>query len=491
MAERPSTPEGAQPEDLAAMLAQFFTESADNPEIVAALKQMGIDPENPQVMAAMTQQVKSMFDPVSGPPVTEVALTTARQTVAMASTDPSARRDRVLGDTEQRAVAEAVTVASLWLDPVTTLVPSQGRGRAWSRAEWVEATMPQWHTIVQPVAAGVSRAIGAAMTEQFSALGELDERDLAELGLPEIPGLTSGDGPLDLSALASGLAAPMEQASSQMFAAVTGQAVGALGIDVVTGTEVILPITSSADIALLPTNIESFAEGLGIDAGQVRLYLAVREAARSRLYAGAPWLGPLILAAVQDYARSISIDTDAISSAIADAMSQAEGGSGAMELQDPAAIARHLQGKLFAPTPTPAGVAALARLETLLALTEGWVDVVTDRATAAHLPQAGALNEAIRRRRLGGPAQRTFSGLVGLDLTPRRLRDAANLWAALEADGGADQRDAPWAHPDLAPTAADLDDPLGFVERMRAGRTASDMDAALDALLRGEDPATS
>jgi len=72
---------------------------------------------------------------------------------------------------------------------------------------------------------------------------------------------------------------------------------------------------------------------------------------------------------------------------------------------------------------------------------------------------------------------------VGLELRPRRLRDAANLWAALEAKHGAAARDAAWGHPDVAPTAADLDDPLGYVER--AGQpSGDDVDAALNQILR-------
>ena len=97
-----------------------------------------------------------------------------------------------------------------------------------------------------------------------------------------------------------------------------------------------------------------------------------------------------------------------------------------------------LQGRMFAPQHSPAQQAALARLETLLALVEGWVDVVTERATRDHLPQADALGEAVRRRRAtGGPAEKAFGALVGLELRPRRLRDAANLFAALEDSGGA------------------------------------------------------
>ena len=95
-------------------------------------------------------------------------------------------------------------------------------------------------------------------------------------------------------------------------------------------------------------------------------------------------------------------------------------------------------------------------------------------ATADRLPTAVALREAVRRRRAaGGPAEQTFATLVGLELRPRRLRDAATLWAAVRAQRGAAGRDAVWAHPDLVPSSDDLDDPMGFVAR---GNGVDDMD---------------
>jgi hypothetical protein len=53
----------------------------------------------------------------------------------------------------------------------------------------------------------------------------------------------------------------------------------------------------------------------------------------------------------------------------------------------------------------------------------------------------------------------------------------------LESRGGVAARDGAWAHPDVAPTSADLDDPLGFVDRFTSVGPKDEMDAALDALL--------
>ena len=150
------------------------------------------------------------------------------------------------------------------------------------------------------------------------------------------------------------------------------------------------------------------------------------------------------------------------------------------------AMQEALQGGLFEPQQTPDQTAALERLETTLAHVEGWVDEVGGQATAERMPDASKLQEAIRRRRAaGGPAEETFSALVGLELRPRRLRDASTLWGSLRSRQGNEARDAVWAHPDLLPTASDLDDPLGFREEIADVPEISDedFDKALGELL--------
>ena len=146
------------------------------------------------------------------------------------------------------------------------------------------------------------------------------------------------------------------------------------------------------------------------------------------------------------------------------------------------------------PQRTPAQDQALEKLETALALVEGWVDELTASATEKLLPSAAALRETVRRRRAtGGPAEHAFASLVGLELRPRRLREAATLWASLKEERGIEGRDAIWQHPDLLPTAEDLDDPKGFSERRKLAEASdTEVDDALAKLLDGgfDEPAT-
>jgi putative hydrolase len=452
----PTDPDEPDEPDLAAMLASLFG-GVDNPEVASALAAMGIDKMDRDTMAIIGAQLKSMFssDPVE-PFNVELATDVARKSVA-------AEGDSVVGDVARREVEQAVEVAHLWIDAVTDLPAPAGAVHAWSRAEWVDQTMPMWRELVEPVAAGVSTAVVAAMRSQMGRLEEGED-------FPAIPGLPAG---IDPSAVMGQVEPMLARMSGTMFGVQVGQAVGALAGTLVSGTDVGLPLVPGHGVALLPANIATFAEGLEVDLTEVRLYLAVREAARVRLFAEVAWLGPQLVAAVQAYARDISIDTEGIETALQ-----------SIDPSDPDAMQSALSNSLFTPEPSPAQRAALVQLETYLALLEGWVAVVADRATSKHLPHPAALDEAVRRQRASaGPAGQIFSQLVGLELHPRRLRDAANLWAALEAKGGASARDSAWAHPDVAPTAADLDDPLGYVDRFMSRGTRDEMDAALDAML--------
>src|SRR5262249_23750295 len=157
------------------------------------------------------------------------------------------------------------------------------------------------------------------------------------------------------------------------------------------------------------------------------------------------------------YGRGISIDTSAI-----------EEGMRGLDPTNLESMQDAMNGGLFDLEQTPAQQAALTRLETVLALVEGWVDEVVGQATEKAMPQAPALREAVRRRRAtGGPAEATVATLVGLGLRPRRVRDASALFGALRAAEGPAARDAVWIHPGSLPTSADLDDPLAYAERTR------------------------
>ncbi len=378
---------------------------------------------NPGDLGAAFQQLGQMLSFDGGPVNWELAKDIARQTVVAEPAEGKAK-DRSVSGAERSAVAEAVRLADLWLDSATEFPSGAGTAVAWSRAEWIEATLPVWKELVDPVAERVGNAMGGVLPEEMQSMA----------------------GPL---------MGVMRSMGGAMFGTQIGQALGALAAEVVGSTDVGLPLAPAGKAALLPQNVAEFGEGLSVPVEEVRLYLALREAAHQRLFAHVPWLRAHLFGAVEAYARGIKVDT-----------SRMEELMGRIDPENPEALQEALSNGLLQPEDTPAQKAALARLETALALVEGWVDAVVHAAAEPHLPQAGALRETLRRRRAtGGPAEQTFATLVGLELRPRRLRDASRLWASLADARGIDGRDALWQHPDMLPTATDLDDPDGFVHR--------------------------
>ena len=216
----------------------------------------------------------------------------------------------------------------------------------------------------------------------------------------------------------------------------------------------------------MPTNVAGVRRGARRPQDDVLLYLALREAAHQRLFAHVPWLRDHLIGAVTDYARGLEINTANLQGKIEE---QVRG----IDPSNPESLQQLMEGGMFELDQTPEQQAALQRLEVTLALVEGWVDEVVGQATEERMPTAARLQEAVRRRRAsGGPAEQTFASLVGLELRPRRLRDASTLWGSLRTRQGAEARDGVWMSPHLLPTDADLDDPLGFREGASAAGRA-------------------
>jgi putative hydrolase len=407
---------------------------------------------DPQQFADALRQFADLMSWQGGPVNWDLAKNIARQTV-------SAKGDPSVLDVERQKVVDAIRVADLWLEDATSFPTGIRAVQAWSRSEWVEATLPVWSKLCDPIAARAVDAMGGLLTEDPEELGGELPPELRSA----MTAMTGGMG--GLGAL-GGLGQMMRRIGGMMVGGQTGAAIGALAQEVVSSTDVGLPLGPEGTAALLPAGVTAFGEGLSVNADEVRLFLAMREAAHHRLFGHVPWLRARLLSAVEDYARGITVDT----SALRDAMPQ-------IDPSNPEALNDALAGAaLFQPEDTEQQKAALARLETVLALVEGWVATVVGSVAGDRLPQANSLAEAIRRRRAtGGPAERTFATLVGLELRPRRLREAAAIWGGLTDARGVSGRDAIWAHPDLLPTADDFDDPDGFV-RGRPELDISDLD---------------
>ena len=348
-----------------------------------------------------------------------------------------------------RASHDAFRLAELWLEDVTTSAVGVPEAIALTRREWVEQTFEGWQRLVRPIQSNMSSALTASIAEQA---------------------------PEELKPMLAGAGQMFTSMSESMFGMQLGEALGALSGSVLSGTEYGLPLIKGSRPALVEANITGAASEIGVEATELRIHLAVRELALLWLFKRSPWLAGHVETALSKYASGIELDLDRI-----------QGMAGSIDPSRMQEMSEEIRRGLFDPKPTEAQQQALTSLQNLLSVIAGWADVVAYRA-CAQLGSRDTIREALRERQATeGAADRTFAQLVGMDLRPARLRDAAALFSYLEQTEGPEARDAVFNHPDLLPTTQDLDDPLGYRERRsQEWSTDSSMDEALARLLADE-----
>jgi putative hydrolase len=425
-----------RPEDFEALLRRFLAGEPLDPEQIAKAAGLPVDP------ATLQQLLSKLTSAIVPGEATEglnwsLVETQAKQIAKQGS--------KQVSESVSKSISNAMATGSLWLDEVTEVASITSEPKLLSRELWVVDSLGLFKDLATPVANRMSEAL----TENFQE------------NLPE-----------EFSGFMSQASGIMKSAGSVMFAMQMGQALGRLSEEVLSAGDIGLPIFKEPRPAFVAQNLAELVESLEEESDQVYFYFVVRELAHARLFKQSKWLREYTVNLITAYAREISIDNTRIVE-----MS---------ENFDPNEIGNIQKafesGALIAPR-TPAQTIALERIETVLALIEGWVDCVTQAATV-RLPRSAAIAELVRRKRSsGGPAEKTFLTLIGLELRPRKLREASAMWNAITDAVGIQKRDAIWSHPDLLPTEADIADPTALIAKLSNGAPEDDMDAALRDLL--------
>ena len=393
-----------------------------------------------EMMSGMGQQM----DAAGGAPVDHsVTERIARQRIGQVAP---------VRDSEREALSDALRLAELWLDEATTLPAGANRAEGWNSLQWLEHTLPTWKRIVDPVAEQMAEASVAGMPEQArEMMGPM-------LGM-------------------------MSRMNSMNFGVQLGGALADLAKGALTASDLGLPLHTTGAAALLPTHLTAMAEELELPARELYVYAAAREAAHQRLYDRVPWLAERMISSVEEYASGLVMDYSGVE--------EAARGLDLESMQDPAKLQEAMsamQNMDLSPKITSANQHARTRLETLLALVEGWVDVVVEDALGERLPGAVQLDEAWRRRRVTGGAEQALEKATGIDLGAPKVREAADLWRRLTTAVGVERRDGVWDHPDFLPVAEDLDNSAEFIDGVLGGDASDDFDpiAALEDQLRKE-----
>ena len=408
------------------------------------------DPNEPVDFAAMMeqmqQQIQEQFSKlgINGPGFTGSSEPLPKNIVRdTAKKFTTAQGSSPIGANDVSEIEQAFSIAELWLDQATFFPQSPNSGNpALARTDWVDTTLAGWQTTVEPLAIGLSSAIGELLNQ-----ASLGEGDITSDEQPQIPvGMIS---------------ALLNSFIGSLIATQLGQAIGGLAGKVTGAHDVGLPLVESAYPTLVPQNIKEWATDLDIPMDEVRIFHALREAAVARLFAHNPWLVAYIRTAITDYGKGINIDLDAIQE---QAQRAFESGNG-FDPANPESFTIALNDGIFTPQESPAQRAALTKLETVLALIDGWSEEVVALAAGDRLPNIASLQETLRRRRAtSAPTQQLFSSMLGLQVSPRLAREATIFWKQVRELKDLESRDRIWSG--ILPTAQDLLTPESFMKSL-------------------------
>ena len=339
-----------------------------------------------------------------------------------------------IGAKELAVVASAFEISEIWLNealsfPATNVAPNSA-----TRLDWVDQTISGWHKTIEPLAAGLSSAISNLLDQAMNAqAGES----------------TEGQPPIEMITMM------LRSFIGTMIATQLGQSIGTLAASVTGAHDVGLSLLDPAHPVVIPENIENWANELEIPKSEVFIFHALREGAVARLFANNPWLVSYIQSAVVEYGKGIHIDIEAI-------QRQAQSAFENMQENTEENMSFALESGIFTPEESPSQKIALAKLETVFALIDGWTDEVTALAAGDRLPAIEQLRETLRRRRAAAsPAQQLFSSMLGLEVSPKLTREASAFWKKIREVKSIAERDQIWSG--FLPTAEDLLNPEKFL----------------------------
>jgi len=375
----------------------------------------------------------------------------------------SAHGELALSIADLTATQESMNIADLWLNEATIFPPlPMSDNCALSRRDWIDSTLNGWEEIARPLVEGMSDAMAGMLKDNLGDNGiSLDQLGMDPSGMNQF-GMNLAGAQIPQSLLATIMGTFM----SSLISTQLGQTIGNLSTTVTGANDVALPLSKEIRPAFIPQNAANWGSGLGIDEGEVRIYLALRELAAARLFVSAPWLREYIKNAIASYGKGIRVDITAITEQAQEAMS-----SGELDPANPESLTLALSGGMFTPEETPTQKAALENLETVLALIDGWIDSVVTLAAKNRLPSLVQLRESQQRRRATkSPTQELFATLVGLEVSPRRTREAIAFWEKIVELRDVKSRDEIWDESFLLPRA----DQLGDAEDFLKSRTVPD-----------------
>ena len=234
-----------------------------------------------------------------------------------------------------------------------------------------------------------------------------------------------------------------------------GTVTGFMAQRVLADFDIGIPTGEDRGAVFVVSNVEDLASEHGLDARQTRLWVAMHEVTHDAVMS-LPWAREHFLMLVHEFVEGLEPNPDGL--------------MGGMDLlQDPEELRRLVER----PGETPGlfvnqgGGEAVDRMQAFMAVVEGYGDRMIDTGAAGMIPEADHIRRTLDERRAGpSGSEQMLDGLIGLQLRQADYRLGAVFCAEVSRRWGDEALERVWDGPEMLPTAAELQDPVGWAARV-------------------------
>ena len=207
---------------------------------------------------------------------------------------------------------------------------------------------------------------------------------------------------------------------------------------------------------LVAPNLRELSTTIDAPLEHLLAWVTVHELTHAVQFSSVPWLRPHLGELLAELLDSTEISVDA-------------GSLRVPTLDDARALwDRARDGGLIGAVAGPERTQLLDRVQSTMALVEGHAEHVMDAAGAPLVPGLAGLRASLDRRRTDRPPLAALlDRLLGLELKLRQYRDGKRFCDDVVARAGVRGLNRAFAAPELLPSARELADPAGWIDRTR------------------------
>lgn len=262
-------------------------------------------------------------------------------------------------------------------------------------------------------------------------------------------------------------AGPLRTASGMLLGAQVGALTGMLSQRVLGQYDLsLLEPDVPPRLLLLAPNLAQAARRLGVDRDELVLWVTIHEITHAVQFAGAPWLREYLAGTLQELIEGLQVT-----------VSGDAGNGRRVRLPDAGQLrellTRAREGQLLRLTLGEDRWRLVERMQNAMSLIEGHAEHTMDAVGAEVLPSLPRLRAAMNRRRENrGLPWRVLERLLGLELKLRQYESGRRFCDAVVAAGGPPALAHAWSGPEALPSAAELEDPARWLQRVGRVRPA-------------------